>query len=111
MTCGAMVKMCYVEVELPKGEVVGGLGCGGAGLGYAGAAAGALKLGRAAAALGCSCCCCFLFLRNRKTKEQMHRGIGEGCMRDIRISPRRWNYALIEIIGLGIFRERKLSQV
>ena len=39
MTCGARVKMCYVEVELPKGEVVGGLGCGGAGLGYAGAAA------------------------------------------------------------------------
>ena len=51
------------------------------------AAAGALKLGGAAAALGCSCCCCFLFIQNRKTKEQMHRGIGEGCMRDIRISP------------------------
>ena len=43
--------------------------------------------------------------------KQKSTGVKEGCMRDIRISLRCWNYALIEIIGLGIFRERKLSQV
>ena len=43
--------------------------------------------------------------------KQKSTGIKEGCMRDIRISPRRWNYALIEIIVLGIFSEIKLSQV
>ena len=31
LTGGPRVKKCCVEVELPEGEVVGGLGCGSAG--------------------------------------------------------------------------------
>ena len=56
-------------------------------------------------------CSLFLFPLPQAENKQKSTGIKEGCMRDIRISLRCWNYALIEIIGLGIFRERKLSQV